>query len=146
MEDKSILTLASYNTYENAVKHLYFNKTVVPCPPAPPAHQQQEHSFIMRLGEDKPIVRVIYHYNAHPTKPNWYIIDLAIAGLTNNLHCFEVLLCNSEPYYDVDFKQDVEQGSFFVKAFNSDSHEYIPFAADVMEEVIPRIYVETGAE
>jgi hypothetical protein len=148
MKDKSILTEASYNTYENVVKHFYFNRATVPCPPRPPAApvRQQEYSFIMNLGDGKPIVRVIYHYNTHPTKPNWYIIDLAIAGITNGTHCFEVLLCDSEPYFDVDFKKDVERGNYFVREFNLASREYIPFAATVMEEVIPRIYAETGTE
>jgi hypothetical protein len=139
MEDKSILTSASYNTYENAVKHCYFNNTNNPPRPPAPAHRPQRYSFITPLGDNKPIVRVTYYYNPHPTLPNWYLIDLAIAGINNFTQCFEVLLCH-EPYYDEELERVCEWGEFQVRGLNKYSKRYIRYAVDSMNKVIPRIF------
>jgi hypothetical protein len=146
MKDKSILTMRSYNVHENAVTHFYVSgKTAIPHSPVPvpvpaPAHQPERYSFIMPLGDSKIIIRVTYFYSTHPTMENWYIIDLAISGLTEDHRCFEALLYYGEPYYDVEFKKDLVCGDFFVRGRNSRDQDFADVAVHTMDEIIPKIF------
>jgi len=124
-------------TMNDAAALLFVNDVVLPLPRE---ETPQVRSFILPLGEGEPILRITYCYDAHPTKRDWYIIDIAIIGLTNKHQCYEVLLyAGEEPYYDEEADCCFERRQFWVKSDSVSQPMYPDIFCRALETITAQI-------
>jgi hypothetical protein len=122
-------------TRENKA-YYYMNDVIIPQPPS--NKPSKKNHFILRL-EDGTLVRIVYYYHTHPVKPGWYVIDIAITGLTCKVQCYEVELYGGEPYYDEKLENTVKRRNYIISVLNDSSVEYIDVVRFSLDEIIPKV-------